>query len=216
MRHLKAILFDFDGTLAELNIDFIEMHRAVLDLMSDYCKPSNGMKGLYVLEMIEAGKNHISESTPGRENEFFNRAHRLISNIETEGSKEGKLFTGTEDMLHELRRRHIKVGIVTRNCMDAIKQIFPDIDSFCDVVITREFSTKVKPHPDHLLTALDALDTDAEFAAMVGDHPMDITVGKDVGVYTIGVLTGHSEADTLLDAGADMIIEKAVDITRLL
>jgi len=119
-------------------------------------------------------------------------------------------------MLHELRRRHIKVGIVTRNCMDAIKQIFPDIDSFCDVVITREFSTKVKPHPDHLLTALDALDTDAEFAAMVGDHPMDITVGKDVGVYTIGVLTGHSEADTLLDAGADMIIEKAVDITRLL
>jgi len=65
--------------------------------------------------------------------------------------------------------------------MDAIKQIFPDIDSFCDVVITREFSTKVKPHPDHLLTALDALDTDAEFAAMVGDHPMDITVGKDVG-----------------------------------
>jgi len=216
MRHLKAILFDFDGTLAELNIDFIEMRRAVLDLMSDYCKPSNGMKGLYVLEMIEAGKNHISESTPGRENEFFNRAHRLISNIETEGSKEGKLFTGTEDMLHELRRRHIKVGIVTRNCMDAIKQIFPDIDSFCDVVITREFSTKVKPHPDHLLTALDALDTDAEFAAMVGDHPMDITVGKDVGVYTIGVLTGHSEADTLLDAGADMIIEKAVDITRLL
>ncbi len=202
--------------MAELNIDFIEMHRAVLDLMSDYCKPSNGMKGLYALEMIEAGKNHISESTPGRENEFFNRAHRLISNIETEGSKEGKLFTGTEDMLHELRRRHIKVGIVTRNCMDAIKQIFPDIDSFCDVVITREFSTKVKPHPDHLLTALDALDTDAEFAAMVGDHPMDITVGKDVGVYTIGVLTGHSEADTLLDAGADMIIEKAVDITRLL
>jgi len=36
------------------------------------------MKGLYALEMIEAGKNHISESTPGRENEFFNRAHRLI------------------------------------------------------------------------------------------------------------------------------------------
>ena len=213
---LKAVLFDFDGTLAELNIDFIQMRRAVLDLMGDYCKPSNGMEGLYVLEMIEAGKNLISENNPGRENEFFNRAHRLISNIETEGSKKGKLFTGTEDMLHELRRRHIKIGIVTRNCMDAIRQIFPDIDSRCDVVITREFTTRVKPHPDHLLTALDALDTDARSAAMVGDHPMDITVGKDVGVYTIGVLTGHSEAATLRDAGADLIIEKAADIPRFL
>ena len=213
---LKAVLFDFDGTLARLNIDFIQMRRAVLDLMGDYCKPSNGIKDLYVLEMIEAGRTLISESNPGRENEFFNRAHRLISNIETEGSKEGKLFTGTKNMLHELRKRRIKIGIVTRNCMDAIRQIFPDIDSCCDVVITREFTTRVKPHPDHLLTALDALKTDAGSAAMVGDHPMDITAGKDVRVYTIGVLTGHSEAAALREAGADLIIEKAADITRFL
>ncbi len=213
---LKAVLFDFDGTLARLNIDFIQMRRAVLDLMGDYYKPSDGMKDLYVLEMIEAGRNLISENNPGRENEFFNRAHRLISDIETEGSKEGTLFTGTEDMLRELRRRRIKIGIVTRNCMDAIRQIFPDIDSCCDVVITREFTTRVKPHPDHLLTALDALKTAARSAAMVGDHPMDITAGKDVGAYTIGVLTGYSGVVPLREAGADLIIERAADITRLL
>jgi len=119
-------------------------------------------------------------------------------------------------VLHELKSRHIKTGVVTRNCMAAIRQLFPDIDSHCDVVITREFTSRVKPHPDHLLTALDALDTDARFAAMVGDHPMDITAGKDVGVYTIGVLTGHSEAATLRDAGADLIIERAADIIRFL
>ena len=216
MRHLKAILFDFDGTLAELNIDFLQMRRAVIDLMSNYCSLQAGMEDLYVLEMIEAGKNLISRNDPGRENDFFNEAHRLISNIETEGSKKGRLFTDTKAVLHELKSRHIKTGVVTRNCMTAIRQLFPDIDSHCDVVITREFTSRVKPHPDHLLTALDALDTDAGFAAMVGDHPMDITAGKDVGVYTIGVLTGHSEAATLRDAGADLIIERAADIIRFL
>jgi len=56
MRHLKAILFDFDGTLAELNIDFLQMRRAVIDLMSNYCSLQDGMEDLYVLEMIEAGQ----------------------------------------------------------------------------------------------------------------------------------------------------------------
>jgi len=213
---LKAVLFDFDGTLAKLNIDFIQMRWAVLDLMSDYCAPPDAVRDLYVLEMIEAGKNLISGNNPGRENEFFSRAHELISHMETEGSKEGELFAGTKDMLYELRSQQIKTGIVTRNCMAAVKQLFPDIDSCCDVVITREFTTRVKPHPDHLLTALVALDTNAGFAAMVGDHPMDIAAGKDVGVYTIGVLTGHSEAAALREAGADLIIEKAADIIRFL
>jgi len=216
MRPLKAILFDFDGTLAELNIDFLRMRRAVLDLMGDYCSPQDGMEDLYVLEMIEAGKDFISRNSSGRENDFFNRAHELISHIETEGSKEGELFAGTEDMLHELRSRHIKTGVVTRNCMAAVRHLFPDIDSHCDTVITRELTARVKPHPDHLLAALNALDTDAKFAAMVGDHPMDITVGKDVGAYAIGVLTGYSGIVSLREAGADLIIERAADITRLL
>jgi len=213
---LKAVLFDFDGTLAELNVDFVRMRRSVLDLMADYCTPLDAMEDLYVLEMIEAGRNLISERCPGREGEFFARAYELISAIETEGAREGTLFTGTEEMLRELRKRHLKTGVVTRNCRAAVMQLFPDIDSCCDAVITRENAARVKPHPDHLLTALDSLDTDPTFAAMVGDHPMDITVGRDVGAYTVGVLTGWSEAVPLHEAGADLIIEKASDITRYL
>jgi len=213
---LKAILFDFDGTLAKLNVDFIRMRRAVLDLMGDYCAPPDAMGDLYVLEMIETGSNLISERCPGREGEFFARAHELISAIETEGAREGTLLPGTEEMLRELRSRHIKTGVVTRNCRAAVMQLFPAIDSRCDAVITRECTARVKPHPDHLLTALGSLDTAPAFAAMVGDHPMDITVGRDVGAYTVGVLTGWSEAGALHEAGADLIIERAPDITRYL
>jgi len=216
MKAPNVILFDFDGTLAELNIDFLQMRRAVLDLMSDYCSVPDTIEELYVLEMIEKGKELVSRSRPGEENDFFNRAHTLIRHMETELSKEGELFAGTREMLNELRSRHIKTGIVTRNCMAAVKQLFPDIDSHCDTVITRECTEKVKPHPDHLLAALDALNEDPRFAAMVGDHPMDITAGKDIGVYTIGVLTGHSGIIPLREAGADLIVEKAVDIPRFL
>ncbi len=216
MMPIKAILFDFDGTLAELNVDFIRMRKAVLDLMSNYCSVPDNIKDFYVLEMIDAGKELVFKNNPGRENDFFKKAHKLICHIETAGSKKGKLLAGTREVLHLLRGKRVKTGIVTRNCMAAVKQIFPDIDLHCDAVITREFTTQVKPHPVHLLTALDALDTDAHSAAMVGDHPMDITAGREAGTYTIGVLTGHSGFAALRDAGADMIIEKAADIPRVL
>lgn len=216
MRPVTAVLFDFDGTLAELNVDFIRMRRAVLDLMTDYCEPPSEMEDLYVLEMIEAGKTLVSEGCPGREGEFFARAHQLISAIETEGAREGILLPGTEELFDELRKRGIKTGVVTRNCRAAVVQLFPDIDSRCDAVITREGTARVKPHPDHLLTALGSLNTDPGLAAMVGDHPMDITAGRSVGVYTVGVLTGYSEATPLRQAGADLIIERAPDITRYL
>jgi phosphoglycolate phosphatase len=51
---------------------------------------------------------------------------------------------------------------------------------------------------------------------MVGDHPMDISVGKEVGAFTIGVLTGYSSADDLRGAGADLIIESVSEITAYL
>jgi len=216
MKPLKAVLFDFDGTLAELNVDFVRMRRTVLDLMADYCEPPKEMEDLYVLEMIEAGYGLVSEECAGREDEFFARAHKLIGAIETEGAREGTLLPGTEEMFRELRRRDIKTAVVTRNCRAAVVQLFPDIDSRCDAVITREGTARVKPHPDHLLTALGSLDTNPGLAAMVGDHPMDITAGRDVGVYTVGVLTGYSEAAPLRQAGADLIIERAPDITRYL
>ena len=216
MRPLKAVLFDFDGTLAELNVDFTRMRRAVLDLMADYCPPPEMMEELYVLEMIEAGRDFISEHCPGREDHFFARAHELISTIETEGAREGGLLPGTEDLFYELRERDIKTGVVTRNCRGAVMELFPGIDSRCDAVITREGTPRVKPHPDHLLTALGLMETNPLSTAMVGDHPMDISVGKEVGAYTVGVLTGYAAADPLRQAGADLIIERAPDIIRFL
>ncbi len=212
MKSLRAVVFDFDGTIAGLNVDFVRMRRAVLDLMVSYCNPPDTMEDLFVLEMIEAGRELISGRCPGRENEFFAEAHRLISSIEKEGAKEGSLLPGTEQMLLDLRRRNIKTGIVTRNCMAAVITLFPDVASKCDAVVARDHTKMVKPHPVHLLTALGFLQTEPVMAAMVGDHPMDIFVGREVGAYTIGVLTGYSEAAPLRQAGADLIIDKAPDI----
>ncbi len=51
---------------------------------------------------------------------------------------------------------------------------------------------------------------------MVGDHPIDISVGKNVGTYTIGVLTGYASEYLLREAGADIILDNAAKVTGLI
>ena len=213
---LKTIIFDFDGTLARLNIDFVNMRKSIYNLISRYRVNPDGLDNLFALEMIEAGRQLIAGYEPEREGSFLDEAYELIRVIEMEGAQKGELIDGIEDMLEELRAHNIQIGVVTRNCLEAVTLLCPKLEFYCDVVITREDTKKVKPDPEQLKIALAALNAEPESSAMVGDHPMDISVGKEMGTYTIGVLTGYAHADMLRDAGADIILETATHIKDLL
>jgi phosphoglycolate phosphatase len=213
---LKAVVFDFDGTLAKLNIDFSLMRQGVLELLSGYGVPPDGLRDLLVLEMIAAGRTRLSRMRPGKDREFLKIAHAQIAEIEVRAARRGALFDGVRDMLRELRARNIGTGVVTRNCLAAVEALFPDIHHRVDAVITREGTPNVKPHPEHLRRMLKQLAVPPAQAAMIGDHPMDIRTGREAGVYAIGVLTGHSKEEDLQQAGADLLLKGATDILDVL
>lgn len=202
----KAIVFDFDGTLAKLNIDFSGMRAGILDLVADYRIPADGITNLHILEMIEAAGARLTLHSPDEAALFSRAAYALITRIEIEAASDGTLFAGTKTLLTELGRRSIRTGVVTRNCKAAVIKTFPDIDHYCQAVLTRDDAYRVKPNPEHLMTTLSLLGTDPAAAVMVGDHPLDIQLGRETGTYTIGVLSGHSTREALFGAGADLIL----------
>lgn len=209
---LKAIIFDFDGTLAKLNIDFIQMRKGIIDLIGSYGVPAREVSHLLALEMIEAGRKWLEAHDGDRCADYAERTDRFIYNIEMEGARSGELLAGVREMLTDLKLRKIEAGVLTRNCLDAVLVMFPDIDDYCRAVITREATRKFKPDPEHLRIALEKVNAPPGKAAMVGDHPMDIEVGKKLGTLTIGVLTGYYNRKGLEDAGADMVIDSAANI----
>jgi phosphoglycolate phosphatase len=215
LQRIRAFVFDFDGTLARLNIDFNLMRTAVQTLMADFQIPFDGISHLHILEMIDAGTALLKESRPEEASVFFTHANDLVTGMEMKAATEGALLEGTKVLLATLRERSIRTGIVTRNCRMAVLTVFPDIDRYCQVFLAREDTAHVKPHPEHLLSALRALGVPPEQAAMVGDHPIDILLGRQTGTFTVGVLTGHAGAGALRMANADLIIDKASDIIDL-
>lgn len=211
---VRAVVFDFDGTLALLNVDFTEMRRRIRGCIARYGVSSDGFEGLYVLEMVEKGASLIAEDDPGAREEFSRDAHGIIRELEIDGASRGHIFPGVIDMIHTLKEQKIGVGIVTRNCEEAVSVLYPHIMTDCDAVITREYTRRVKPDPDHLLTALRRLDAAAHESVMVGDHPMDISTGKDVGTLTVGVLSGYADREMMEKSAPDLIIDRAPDLIR--
>lgn len=216
LHSIKAIIFDFDGTLAVLNIDFSLMKEQVFDLMRRYGIQEETIQEKYLLEIIDEVYQIFWKTNPPNAEDFYQKAHDILYEVEMKAAEMGKLIPGTEDTLKSLKQRGIKIGIITRNCEDAVRKVFPNLNDFCDVFVSRNSVKKVKPHPDHLTYAMEPLKTSGEESVMVGDHIIDVQAGKRVGMKTIGVLTGRTKKEEFEKAGADHILRDVSEISELL
>jgi phosphoglycolate phosphatase len=209
----EAVIFDFDGTLVHLNIDFRLMRQEVEGLLAEYGLDPDPLKGLLVLEMIDEAGRLISEQDPLKGQEFYEKAHELVTEHEIGAARKGRIFSGVTEMLALLKKRSIKVGVITRNCEKAVKMVFPDIERFCHVFVPRDNITRVKPHTDHLSVALKKMSVSRpDRCLMVGDHPMDIEAGRRMAMMTVGVLTGKAGRNEFLEAGADFVLDSVTEI----
>jgi phosphoglycolate phosphatase len=213
---IKAIIFDFDGTLAVLNIDFSLMRERVFDLMRRYGIGEETIQEKYLLEVIDEAYQILWEKNPSGAETFYQKSHRVLYELEMSAAQGGKLIPGAKATLRSLREKGVKIGIITRNCEDAVQKVFPDIENFCDVFVSRNSVKKVKPHPDHLTHVMKSLKISGEEAVMVGDHIIDVQAGKRVGMKTIGVLTGRTKKEEFKKAGADYILSEASEVCELL
>lgn len=208
------MVFDFDGTLAELNIDFSAMRAALLNLLAEAGLDIGDGSHLPILELIEAAAARFDRQDARIR--FLASAQRIVTGMEMAAAHRGRLYDGVRGLLTDLAARSIQIGVVTRNCRSAVYTLFPDIDHYCQAVLTREDPPRVKPHPDHLRAALHVLRISPADAVMIGDHPMDIRIGRETGTDTIGVLGGSTDRQGLLEEKADFIIDHISDIIRII
>jgi phosphoglycolate phosphatase len=216
LRLIRAIVFDFDGTLAELHIDFDEMKSRLESLASEYVPITWKAPLPPVLELLTILTGKVVELRNGGAAEFQARANALITGIEVEAAAKGRLFPFTRNLFRKLERRGIKSAIITRNCEQGVRMVFPDLDTYCTHLLSREHVKRVKPHPDHLLEALQLIGSTPEAALMVGDHPLDIETGLRAGTLTGGVASGRMSKEELASTGAHWTADDCESLLTLL
>ncbi len=211
---IRAVIFDFDGTLAETDIDFGLMRRRVLEVAEQWGLRDHLDERRYILEIVEDSVQMLPED--GDRERFREEAARAMREVELTFTSVASPFPGVPETLERLRQCGHRVGIVTRNCRAGVQSVFSRHPMEHEVLLTRDDVERVKPDPAHLHEALDALEVAPEYALMVGDHITDIEVGHAAGTWTAGVLTAKTTREQFEEIGAHLVLPSAAHVTDAL
>ena len=207
---IKGVIFDFDGTLTELTLDFGHLRTEIEKVARRYVGDDDikSQEGQYVIEMIYGVEGRLVEQVDAFRREAFVRLREL----EMEASRGKDVYSYTRDVLRRLREKGIKIGVITRSHVDVLKLVFPDIASYVETIVTRDEVREVKPHPNHGSEVLRLLGITPEEAILVGDHPTDVLAGRSVGMKTAGVLSGRTTREGFEEVGATYVLQDIREI----
>ncbi|WP_409366837.1 pyrophosphatase PpaX [Lysinibacillus sp. 38-6] len=179
---VKALLFDFDGTLLNTNDLIIQSFMHVLEeRFPGQYSPKDCLKF-----MGPSLKQTFSELTPGEEEEMMAKYRTWNEPHHDELVTE---FPDVVSTLEKLKSMGIKLAIVSTKRNSMIERglnILGASDLF-DVIVGTDDVQHVKPDPEPVLLALSRLGAAKEEAIMIGDNSHDIEAGHNAGVRAAGV-----------------------------
>ena len=186
----RAIIFDFDGTLVPC-LDLRAMKERLLEFtVAETGIDRHEIEPMMMVEFIDHTSQWLQD--PQQSTDYYDAAHRLVKDIELTAAAETTLFPGTKTLLNLLRTRGLQIGIVTRNCDQAVRTMFPDVDEICCSVVARDQARFLKPDPRHLQQCLDELKVLPSESLMVGDGLIDVQIAQALEMDSLAVSSGHN------------------------
>lgn len=212
---IDAVLFDLDGTLIDTDDQMVEdlalwlqrlgwssLHEAARWLVMAAEGPTNRV--LTLLDIL--GLDAPLLGLQGR--------LRRLRGVTT---PDYRLMDGADAVLAALKPLY-RLGVVTtRGRQDA--RAFLDQHNLRDVfevVVTREGTWRLKPHPEPIREAARRLDVRVERCVMVGDTVVDVKGARRAGAKAVAVLCGFGERGELEEAGADVVVDCISDLLSVL
>jgi len=139
----RAVVYDLDGTLARLRVDWEECARAVV---AEYRQAGVDMADADLWTMLEAADAYG----------IGDRVEGVVADHERAGARRAERLPRAA----ELRERSVPVGVCSLNCEDACRIALRRHDLLVDVdaLVGRDTVPERKPSPAPLLATLDRLD----------------------------------------------------------
>lgn len=188
---MKAVLFDFDGTLADTAPDLASainaqrMARQLAPLPLEQLRPvvSHGARG-----MLRLGFD-LAPGQPQYEAMREEFLERYFANI----CVHTWLFDGVAALLADVETRGIAWGIVTnkphRFTTPIVRALALDTRAAC--VISGDTTAHAKPHPDPLLEAARRIGLDPAQCLYVGDDERDVQAALAADMTPAVALWGY-------------------------
>ena len=212
----RAILFDLDGTLVTMEMDFKGLRIELEAIYRSYGMRQEDITwGRATIDSIKEFRRRMDDQgLPGRE--ALEAVKQRIHSYELEQAPKAQAIPGAVGLLSWLRDEGYRIAVATRNNRDAAWCSMENtgILPFVDLLVARDDVQRMKPHPEQFERVFEALGIAPAETLVVGDYTFEIEAGRALGCHTVGVLTGTGTREDLADA--DIVIPSVADLRSYL
>jgi pyrophosphatase PpaX len=209
---IRAVLYDFDGTLADSTELIMRCYRHTMTLhLGNTPSDEDWLSGFGT--PLEAQLRRFARS----ETEFHAMLKSYVDHQREHHDQLLRPFSGAVETVAALEERGIGLAIVTSKHRRATLQGLElcRLTSHFHVVVTPEDVQAPKPDPEPVLLALSRLGVSPSEAIFVGDSPHDIVAGKAARVRTAAALWGPFPRAVLEAENPDSFLQSQGDVLDL-
>ena len=210
----KAAIFDLDGTLINSLEDLADSANAML---SSYGFPTHPVEpykyfvGNGSRKLIERCLPKEQASDPAFVDEALERYKAIYAKHTQDKTR---VYDGILDMLTELQKRRIPMGICTNKhqsaAEDIVSSMFP-ANTFQSILGDQKGLPR-KPDPKKVLMIAEKFGVQPREVAYFGDTSVDMDTAKNAGFLPVGVLWGFRPKEELIEHGAKVLLEKPSEL----
>jgi 2-phosphoglycolate phosphatase len=209
---LRAVLFDFDGTLADsypaitASVNHVRGIHGLPPLAIDEVKRWVGRgAGSLLARTVPAGDLDANCAA-------YRSHHPSVLHSGT------RLLAGAAELLQLLHDHGLRLGLCSNKPVAFSRDLvaYLKIAPLLEIVLGPEDVARPKPAPDMLLAALQRLGVAAAEALYVGDMSVDVETARGAGVNVWVVATGSEKRDALERARPDRLFSNLEEICEQL
>lgn len=213
---MKAIIFDFDGTLADSG----ECGLLATQKAFEECNlpiPTKEIVDYYMGIPIEQSFQEMTNHTLNDE-QFSVLLNRFRQAYKTFEEQTITAFPQIDEVLKTLNINGIMTFVVSSKKTDVLYRNLQklQLDQHLTDWIGSDQVEHYKPHPDGILKIVERYSLDVKDCVMVGDAIFDIQMGKAAGCKTVAVNWGSHSKEQLIKENPSFYANEVSDLFRIL
>lgn len=210
MDKLKAILFDFDGTIVNSAPGIVKTMQQTYTKMELPVPSENAMIATIGLPLKQA-----LGQLAGLDEEMATTATKIYRDLfPIYEVNYVTLFKEVFDTLSTLKSNGIRMAVVTSRDYTSLDLICKhhNLWDFFETKVTGADGYKPKPAPDMVRALLEEMDLSKEEVLVVGDTTFDIDMGNSAECRTVAVTYGNHSKERLQSSNPTYIIDSFKDL----
>ena len=210
---VKAVVFDFDGTLCDTGVGVKKSAKYALDAFGIKAPEWEELDFFIGPPLLVTFQERFNQSVTDAE-KLVKKYRERYTNI---GLYESEFYNGIPQLIKDLKSQGFKLGIASSKPINYVEELLikADLQTYFDYISAVSFNADCESKQSILERCLSELGVEPNDAIMVGDRFYDMDGARGAGVDSVGVLWGFGSKFELIESGATYVVDKIQDIESI-